>query len=306
MVMCNKMSSAAKYCEKKILNKKPGIKKFLKRSQVNNKIYCIKKEELSLKEDFLKLKGFRIEVSQNSYILFENEEEYLKLLKIESNIKDSIKDIFNGKCKKERIYSHLDSIKKNIKKSTIEEIIIFYNPYKNMNPFRIEFPFICYYDDEEKEDNLLHEIRKNKDKKLEVKNQKLKDLISNSIIINYFRKNRARDLFRIMEKIDNKSDIVYTTFLIDKYADKNEMDIYSEMEEEEVKKNEWKKAMALNDDDDDDDDVDDDDDDVDDDDDDDYDVDDDDDDDDDDVDGDDVDDDDDDDDDEEPKKISIW
>ena len=101
--MCNKMTSTAKFCEKK---------KFLKRTQAKTKIKYIKKEILSLKEKFMKSKGYRIEICQNSYILFNKEKDYLNLLKIENQIRYLFKDLFQGKCDKKEIYNNIDVIKK--------------------------------------------------------------------------------------------------------------------------------------------------------------------------------------------------
>ena len=156
--MDNKMSSTAKFCEKK---------KFLKRSQAKTKIKYIKKEILSLKEKFMKLEEYRIEISHNSYILFNKEKDYLNLLEIENQIRYLFKDLFQGKCDKKEIYNNIDVIKKNLYTCELEEVEIFYNPYESENPFRVKFPFICFYEDEEKKDNLNYCI-----KNLKMKNWK--------------------------------------------------------------------------------------------------------------------------------------
>ena len=87
--------------------------KFLKRSQAKTKIKYIKKEILCLKEKFMKLEGYRIEISQNSYILFNKEKDYLNLLKIENQTRYLFKDLFQGRCDKKEIYNNIDVIKKN-------------------------------------------------------------------------------------------------------------------------------------------------------------------------------------------------
>ena len=85
-----------------MVNKMSSTAKFLKRNVIQNKINVIKNDVSKIKEDFLKLKGYRIEVCENSYILFENEKEYLNIFKIENIIKDFIEDLIYGKCREKK------------------------------------------------------------------------------------------------------------------------------------------------------------------------------------------------------------
>ena len=230
--MVNKMSSASKFEKRNArLDKKSSTAKFLKRNVIQNKINVIKNDVLKIKEDFWKLKRYRIEVCEYSYILFENEQEYLKIFKLENIIEDFIEDLIYGKCKeKKRIYSHLSLIKKYLKNFPMKKIKILYNPHKNRNPFGIKFPYICYFDDEEKEDDLLYELRKYEDETLNVKYDKLKDLISERLYLQYYKKFRIIDAFNIIEHFYSKSNILHILLLIHHYFYNCETDLYSEME----------------------------------------------------------------------------
>ena len=184
----------------------------------------------------MKLEGYRIEISQNSYILFNKEKDYLNLLKIENQIRYLFKDLFQGQCDKKEIYKNIDAIK-NLNNCELEEIEIFYNPYESENPFRVKFPYICFYEDEEKKDNLNYSIKKFKDEKLEMKSHNLGHIFKNTIIINYYQKERSRDLFTIkgemdkmdeMDEMDENTDIYNILKLIDEYKDKDEDEYYLE------------------------------------------------------------------------------
>ena len=142
----------------------------------------------------MKLEGYRIEISQNSYILFNKEKDYLNLLKIENQIRYLFKDIFQGKCDKKEIYNNIDVIKKKLNESELEKIEIFYNPYESENPFRVKFPYICFYEDEEKKDDLYYSIKKFKDKKLEKKSHNLEHIFKNTIISIITRK-KDREIY---------------------------------------------------------------------------------------------------------------
>ena len=57
----------------------------------------IKAKDLKLKKKFLELKGYRIEVSENSFILFENEQDYLNLFYLEKVVFDFINNLLYNK-----------------------------------------------------------------------------------------------------------------------------------------------------------------------------------------------------------------
>ena len=169
----------------------------------------------------------------------------MNLLKIENQIRYFFKDLIQGKCDKKVIYNNIDVIKKNLNNCELEEIEIFYNPYESENPFGVKFPYICFYEDEEKKDNLNYSIKKFKDEKLEMKSYNLELIFKNTIIINYYQKERSRVLFSIKSEMDEKTDIHFILRLIDEY--KNKVDeYYFDMEEKQGEENERNKVWFLN------------------------------------------------------------
>ena len=79
--MDNKMSSTAKSCKE---NKK------IKENEKNYEI-------IKTKEKFMKLKGYRIKVGEDTFLLFKNEAFYLQILYLEKVFFDFHKQLFNGK-----------------------------------------------------------------------------------------------------------------------------------------------------------------------------------------------------------------
>ena len=137
------MSSAAKLSKK------------MKRKEIK-----INAENMKIKKKFLKLKGYRIEVAENSYILFENEQDYLNFIYLEKVVFDFINNLLYNKDldKKLRIYFRLTLIN-NYLESFINypEIKIFYD-VRYENPFHVKFPFICCFEDLDKRGEYLKEI----------------------------------------------------------------------------------------------------------------------------------------------------
>ena len=132
--MVNKMSSAAKFCKK--------MKHKVKKVNIGDEIFKIKKK-------FLKLEGYRIEVSENSFILFENEEDYINIFYLEKVIFDFINNLLNNKEKDKdlRVYFRLSLIEKYLKSLLkFRNIKIFYDKRKCENPFGIKFPFISTFE----------------------------------------------------------------------------------------------------------------------------------------------------------------
>ena len=109
---------------------------------------------MKIKKKFLKLKGYRIEVSENSFILFENEEDYMNIFCLEKVIFDFINNLLFNKDKDKdkgndvRVYFRLSLIDKYLKSlPKFRKIKIFYDHRKSENPFEIKFPFICSFED---------------------------------------------------------------------------------------------------------------------------------------------------------------
>ena len=93
------------------------------------------------------MEGYRIEVAEKSFILFENEEDYLNIFYLEKVVFDFINNLLNNedKDKEIRIYFRLSLIEKVLKSlPKYRNIKIFYDESKYENPFRIKFPLIYF------------------------------------------------------------------------------------------------------------------------------------------------------------------
>ena len=79
-----------------------------------------------------------------------------------------------------------------------------------------------------------------------MKSHNLEHIFKNTIIINYYQKERSRDLFTIKREMDEKTDIHNILRLIDEYKDKVEDEYYLDMEEKQGEENERNKLWFLN------------------------------------------------------------
>ena len=117
--MVNKMPSSAKLCKK-------------------------------IKKKVLELKGYRIEVSKNSFILFENEQVYLNLFYLEKVVFDFINNLLYNKDKDKdkeiRLYFRLTLIYIYLKSLPKKRKIQIYYNASFENPFKIKFPFISCFE----------------------------------------------------------------------------------------------------------------------------------------------------------------
>ena len=145
--MDNKMSSVAKLCKQ--------MKHKVKKEK-------IEAENLKIMKEFLEMEGYRIEVSEKSFILFEDEEHYMNILCLEIVIFDFINNLLysEDEGKEARVYFRLSSIRKYLKNLPRFRIIkIFYDDKKCENPFKIKFPFISYFEDDDKNEEYYHKIK---------------------------------------------------------------------------------------------------------------------------------------------------
>ena len=89
--------------------------------------------------------GYKIEVDEKSYLLFEKEEHYLFLVYLERMIFDLFKNIrFQNQEKEIRVFFRFTLIEKCLE--NLKEILIesFYNENESINPFKIRFPHLWY------------------------------------------------------------------------------------------------------------------------------------------------------------------
>ena len=140
--MFNKMSSPAMLCKK---NKKQ-IKEN-KKSQ----------ELLKNKEKFMNLKGYRIKVGEDTFILFEKEEIYLVLFCIEKVFFDFHNDLFNEK-EGIRLFFRLSVLQKYLKSFGEIKINVYYDESKYETPLKVKFPNYSCCDDYERGEEIEDKI----------------------------------------------------------------------------------------------------------------------------------------------------
>ena len=122
--MVNKMSSSAKLSYK--IEKKS-----------KEKIESV--ELLKNKENFMNLKGYRIKVGEDSFILFEKEEDYLVLFYLEKVFFDFHNNLFYEK-EGIRLFFLLSLLEKYIKCLRKIKNNVFYDQDKSENPLKVKFP----------------------------------------------------------------------------------------------------------------------------------------------------------------------
>ena len=104
------------------------IKKQIKKDKKKNR------RLLKNKENFMKMRGYKIKVGEDSYILFENEEYYLLMLYFEKVFLDFHKQLFDGK----EVISLL--FKTYLQNCRVIPIHVYYDKRKYENPLKINFP----------------------------------------------------------------------------------------------------------------------------------------------------------------------
>ena len=122
--MFNKMTNTAKF--------RKEIKKQIKKGKKKNR------RLLKNKEHFMKMRGYRIKVGEDSYILFENEEYYL-MLYFEKVFFDFHKQLFNGK-EVISLLLRLETLKTYLQNCRVMTIHVYYDKIKYENPLKIKFP----------------------------------------------------------------------------------------------------------------------------------------------------------------------
>ena len=189
----------------------PSNAKFCKKNEMQIKKMKREAELLKIRKEFLEMEGYRIEVAENSFILFENEEDYLNIFYLEKVIFDFINNLLynEDKDKEIRIYFRLSLIEKYLKSlPKFRKIKIFYDDTNYENPFKIKFPFICCFEDLDKRCKYLDEIvdlhRRNNDginendcqlyegKCLDKKFFNIINLLYNRIDIEYYKRKQNK------------------------------------------------------------------------------------------------------------------
>ena len=173
--MFNKMSSPTMLCKK---NKKQ-IKEN-KKSQ----------ELLKNKEKCMNLKGYRIKVGEDTFILFEKEEIYLVLFYIEKVFFNFHNNLFNEK-EGIRLFFRLSVLQEYLKSFREIKINVYYDESKYENPFKVKFPNLSCCDDYERGEEIEDKIEiLEENKKLENINlmetyDRIKQILREIISVSY-------------------------------------------------------------------------------------------------------------------------
>ena len=156
------------------------------------------KKLLKEKEKFMKLKGYRIKVGEDTFILFKNEAFYLQMLYLEKVVFDIHKQLFNRKevislifrLKTLRIYlkyfmKHYRSIKINV----------FYDRSKYENPLKIKFPHLTCCVDNDRKEEIEDEIFNYENEQLEDTYFKIIYWVIDAIDVKYTKKIELKIIF---------------------------------------------------------------------------------------------------------------
>ena len=169
--MDNKMSSTAK-----------SYKEFKNQIKVN-------KGNKKNKETFMQLKGYRIKVGEDTFILFENEEIYLQMFYLEKVFFDFHKELFNGK-EVIRLIFRLNTLKNYLKSFGEIKINVYYDESKYENPLKIKFPNMSCCDDYDRREEIEDEIMNLESDQLMNGYELIKQMLIEIISVTYTKKNK--------------------------------------------------------------------------------------------------------------------
>ena len=175
--MDNKMTSTAK-----------SYKEFKKQIKVNkeNKKH---QELLKNKETFMQLKGYRIKVGEDTFILFEKEEIYLTMFYLEKVFFDFHKELYNGK-EVIRLIFRLNTLKNYLKSFGEIKITVYYDESKYENPLKIKFPNLSCCGDYDMGEETEDEIMILESDQLLETYELIKQMLREIISVKYTKKNK--------------------------------------------------------------------------------------------------------------------
>ena len=177
--MDNKMSNISKF-----------YKVFKKQNNVNKKNN--KKQKLTKKEKFMNLKGYRIKVGEDTYILFKNEAFYLQLLYLEKVYFDIHKQLFNNKevisliFRLKTLKTYLEYFRKYY---NAIKITVYYDRRKYENPLKFKFPNLSCCEDYNMGKEIVDEIINLENEQLEDAYFDVKHLVNDTIDVRHIIKN---------------------------------------------------------------------------------------------------------------------
>ena len=189
--MFNKMTNTAK--------SRKEIKKQIKKDKKKN---C---RLLKNKENFMKMRGYRIKVGEDSYILFKNEEYYLLMLYFEKVFFDLHKQLFNRKEVISLLF-RLETFKTYIINCTAILIHVYYDKRKCENPLKIKFPNLSCCEDNEMRMEIEDEIEDLNNDQLMDYYEDIKVILSRIIKVDYKNKEKIYEPFKLYKTYDPERD----------------------------------------------------------------------------------------------------
>ena len=130
-----KMSSPAKLCENKMVNKMLSSSKYCERNVISSDY---------IKKLFLR-KGFFVKIDDDNFLLFEKEKHYLHMLYLEIMLFDLFENIKFAKEEKENgVSDRLALITKFVENVNKIVVLSFYGENENKNVYEIKFPYLWY------------------------------------------------------------------------------------------------------------------------------------------------------------------
>ena len=181
--MDNEMTSTAN--SSKVNNKYDEITKI----EENRKNY----ELIKTKEKFMKLKGYRIKVGKDTFLLFKNEAFYLQMLYFEKVFFDFHKQLFNGKEAISLIF-RLTTLRKYLsyfqKHNGQIKVRVFYDKRRYENPLKIKFPNLTCCLDPDRREEIEEEIENLENEQLEDVYDRIKSWVSDAVFAKYVVKNQ--------------------------------------------------------------------------------------------------------------------
>ena len=130
-----KMSSPAKLCENKMVNKMSSAAKYGERNDISSDF---------IMKSFLK-KGYFVKIDDDNFLLFEKEKHYLHILYLEIMPFDLFENIkFAKEEKQKEVSDRLELITKFVENLNKIMLLSFCGENKNENVYEIEFPYLWY------------------------------------------------------------------------------------------------------------------------------------------------------------------
>ena len=163
----------------------------------------------------MNLKGYRIKIGEDTYILFKNEAFYLQMLYLEKVYFDLHKQLFNNKevisliFRLKTLKTHLEYFRKYYNALKIK---VYYDKLKYENPLKIKFPNLSCCQDYNMGEEIMDEILNLENEQLEDAYFDVKHLVNDTIDARYIIKNEY-------SKITYPDSDQYDEFLSDEYAE---------------------------------------------------------------------------------------